>query len=115
MTTTTLYTDFTTYWGDTLNGLWVTWSHSSAKAGDKSMGIKLTANLYAASYQFYLFGQTLNSSPADTAILASNAIAPTVGWNYCITGVSDTTCPATGVGWPTATVTNGNNVWPSAN
>ena len=48
MTSTALITSFTTYWGDTLNGLWVTWSNNVALQ-DKTMGIKLTANLYAAS------------------------------------------------------------------
>ena len=98
--TTKLITNFTTYFGDTLNGLWVTWSHDvTSPGGTKMMGIKLQANLYSAAKDLFLFGQTLNPSTADAAILVSNKIKPSTGWDYCIAGTTpETKCPdASGV------------------
>lgn len=51
-----LNTSFTTFWGDTLNGLWVSWSHDVTAPGARTMGITLTANLYAASLTNFMFG-----------------------------------------------------------
>jgi hypothetical protein len=52
----TLIKSFTSYWGDAMNGLWVTWGHDSTASGDKTMAIKLTANLYSAAPKYFLFG-----------------------------------------------------------
>jgi hypothetical protein len=52
-----LIKEFTTFFGDTFNGLWVTWGHDSKATGDRIMDIKLTANLYAAvASGTFLFG-----------------------------------------------------------
>jgi len=95
---TTLQTSFTTYFGDVVNGLWVTWTHNVATPGTKTLGIQLVANLYAAADGNFLFGQNFAKTTADTA--AAYTIPAT--WDYCKAGVDKTTCPQTGATWTTA-------------
>ena len=40
-------TTWTTYWGNELHGLFVTWTHDPSAAGTAQLYIKFTANRYA--------------------------------------------------------------------
>ena len=93
----TLQTSFTTYLGDIINGLWVTWTHNVATPGAKTLGIQLVANLYAAADNNFMFGQDFAKTTKDTA--AAYTVA--ADWNYCKAGVDKTTCPDAGASWST--------------
>ena len=101
MTSTTLRTTFTTYFGDIINGLWVTWTHNVNAPGTKELGIKLVANLYAAADNNFLFGQDYAKTTADQAYTIN------ANWNYCPAGTTDlSTCPDAGTTWAPATPAN---------
>ena len=55
-TTGNLITSFYSHFGDNFNGLWINWQHDANQTGTKAMTIGLTANLYSAAKDYFLFG-----------------------------------------------------------
>jgi hypothetical protein len=101
-TTGNLQKNFYTHFGDRFNGLWINWQHDANQTGTKTMTMTLTANLYSAAKDYFLFGQTMflkgstngNGSDAtgltlstkDTAVVDGNGIVPV--WDYCPKGAT---------------------------
>jgi hypothetical protein len=85
-----LITSFTTFFGDSFNGLFVTWGHDVYDTlGGKKMTMKLQANLYAAAKDNFLFGQTRFPTTNDDDARDISKIVPSpagtggVSWDYC--------------------------------
>jgi hypothetical protein len=85
-----LITSFTSFFGDSFNGLFVTWGHDVYDTlGGKKMTMKLQANLYAAAKDNFLFGQTKFPTTNDDKARTISKIVPSpagtggVSWDYC--------------------------------
>jgi hypothetical protein len=78
-------TSWTTYWGNELHGLFVTWTHDPAATGTAMLYMKFTANRYADPIRAGKTGSsvlapTIDMGASDNTIVSSNEFTFYVAW-----------------------------------